>query len=341
MTRLLRAALISLTVLLGLVLTAPFAGAKDNSPGDVVARIDVGGPVLGNIFDGAFGAGALWVSVGDDTILRIDPATNGVDAEITVGAGGRHEIAVGEGGVWVTNPDDNTVSRINPATNAVVATIDTEGFFPIGVTTSNGAVWVANHHADESDPDSTGSVVRIDPSANAVVEVIPVGAPFFAGGPGGMTTAGGSVWVSVPNLGGVVRIDPSTNAVAGFTPAGPCGIPAAGVGVVWMPAVGCSKNAAGLARIDSASGAVEELINPGGLAWFAAEGFDSAWVSVTSRSCQPNCPPSSSALVRLDAVSAEVLGRLPTDGFGFVAIGAGSVWAGASDAGEVLRIDPN
>jgi hypothetical protein len=64
-------------------------------------------------------------------------------------------------------------------------------------------------------------------------------------------------------------------------------------------------------------------------------------VAVTSRSCPPNCPPSSSALVRLDATSAEVLDGLAKEGFGFVAAGAGSIWrrrwrAGAANGSELI-----
>jgi YVTN family beta-propeller protein len=343
MNRFVRPALICVAVLVGAVLVAPSADATQTatSLGKVTARIAVGSAAPGFIFDGTFGAGSLWASVGNDTIRRIDPASNTVVAEIAVGAGFRHEIAVGEGAVWVTNPDADTVSRIDPATNAVVATIPTAGHFPIGVTTTSGAVWVSNHHADPADPDSSGSVVRIDPATNAVVAITPVGAPFFSGGPGGMTAAGGSVWVGVPNLGGIVRIDPATSTFAGFTPLAACGVPIAGDGAVWIPSAGCAKPASALARINATSGSLDMVLNPGGASWFAATGFGSAWVSVTSLSCPPKCPPSARGLVRLDVVSGAVTGRLATDGFGFVAVGAGSIWAGLGEAGQVVRIDPN
>jgi YVTN family beta-propeller protein len=308
--------------------------------GRVVADISVGDGVPGFIFDGAFGAGSLWVSGGGDVISRIDPATNAVVAEIAVGRGFRHEIAIGNGAVWVTNPDDDSVTRIDPASDTVVATIPSGGFDPIGITTTPGAVWVANHHADPDDPDSTGSVARIDPTSDSVVALIPVGAPFFEGGPGGMATAGGFVWVGVPNIGGVVAISPATNDVTGYVPVGPCGVPAGDDAALWMPSSGCASPSNAIARIDAVSGRLDFVANPGGMPWFAASGLGSAWASVTSLSCPPKCPPSAGAVVKIDPSSGAVLGRLATHGFGFVAVGVGSVWAGIGETGRVLRIVP-
>src|SRR5262245_23339937 len=145
-TTLVRRALVGAAIsLLAVATAAPALAVQTNSGvGRVVATIPVADFVFDPIFDGAYGAGALWVSIGNDTIARIDPSTNSVAAEITVGAGFRHEIAVGNGAVWVTNPDEDTVSRIDPATNSVVATIPSEGFLPVGVTATAGAVWVSN-----------------------------------------------------------------------------------------------------------------------------------------------------------------------------------------------------
>ena len=333
------AAVITLTVS---QLASPTLATQDRSSiGRVVAEITVARGTPGFVFDGTFGAGALWVSGGNDTITRIDPATNAVVATIAVGSGFRHEIAVGAGGVWVTNPDDNTVSRIDPATNSVVATIGSAGFFPIGVTTTTGAVWVGNHHANPADENSTGSVARIDPGTNQVVSLIPVGAPTFTGGPGGMASAGGLVWVGVPNIGGVVAIDPATDAISAYVAVGACGAPGGDSGTLWMPSGGCASPSSAIAKIDAGSRSLNLLANPGGMAWFAAIGFGATWVSVTSLSCPPKCPPTSRALVRLDPITGDVLGRLSTDGFGFVAVGAGSVWAGMGESGRVVRLDPN
>jgi YVTN family beta-propeller protein len=66
------------------------------------------------------GPGGTWDVPGE--VLRIDPATRAVVAEIDVG---RHPLALaaGLGAVWVSNTTDGTVSRIDPALNRVVDTI--------------------------------------------------------------------------------------------------------------------------------------------------------------------------------------------------------------------------
>ena len=75
----------------------------------------------------AAGSGAVWVtSLLDDTVSRIDPASNRITATIHVGRGVAG-IAAGEGGVWVASSFDDTVSRIDPLTNRVVARIPVGG----------------------------------------------------------------------------------------------------------------------------------------------------------------------------------------------------------------------
>jgi hypothetical protein len=326
-----RCLLASIAVVAALVGGSPVAAA----PADpVVARISVGHPVFDPGFDGAFALGALWVSIGDDEIARIDPATNSIVATIAVGAGFRHEIAGGNGAIWVTNPDDNTVSRIDPGSNAVTGTFSSNGLDPIGVTTTPGAVWVANHHAPDG---GTGSVVRLNPANGAVVAEIPLGGPFFEGGPGGMSANASGVWVTVPNLGSIVRINPATNEVDGSAPVQPCGIPSAASQYVLAPGAGCGGPYLG--RVNASTLAVKKL-NPGGIVRFAAAADGSGWATVTSSSCPPNCPPTRSKLTRIDLVSGDVLDKVALDGFGFVAIGAGSIWVGDGVAGQVLRVTP-
>ena len=71
----------------------------------------------------AAGASAVWVANPlDDTVSRVDPATNRVTARIGVGDTPL-SIAYGDGSVWVTTARRN-VSRIDPRTNTVVTTIE-------------------------------------------------------------------------------------------------------------------------------------------------------------------------------------------------------------------------
>ena len=67
-----------------------------------------------------FGAGGVWVAnLEDDTVSRIDPASNRVVATIRVGERPRHLMATGTE-VWVPNSGDGTLTLINSNTNRVI-----------------------------------------------------------------------------------------------------------------------------------------------------------------------------------------------------------------------------
>ena len=94
----------------------------------------------------AVGAGAVWVANPvDDTVSRVDPATNRVTDRIAVGDTPL-AVAYGDGSVWVANRADGTVSRIDPATNSVVTTIDV-GPSPDHIAVGASGVWVTVHAA--------------------------------------------------------------------------------------------------------------------------------------------------------------------------------------------------
>ena len=152
----------------------------DPKRNQMVAKVPVGnGPVAI-----AAGAGGVWIADEvDNSLSRIDPASeNAVTAATPVGQGPT-AVAVGEGAVWVANTQDDTVARIDPATSAVTARISV-GRRPTGVAAGGGAVWVANS--------LSGTVSRIDPETNRVVATVEVGEA-----PQGITVAHDLVWVSV------------------------------------------------------------------------------------------------------------------------------------------------
>jgi YVTN family beta-propeller protein len=130
----------------------------------------------------ATGFDAVWVAnTGDNSVVRMNPRTNGVVNEIGVG-GGPRGIAVGERAVWVTSEADDSVSRIDAASGSVKTIPVGDG--PTGIAFGEGAVWVAN--SDD------GTVSRIDPVTAEVVETITVG-----NRPVGVAAGAGSVWVTV------------------------------------------------------------------------------------------------------------------------------------------------
>jgi YVTN family beta-propeller protein len=156
-----------------------------------VARVDPRShEVVATVFVGnspsaiATGAGGVWVADdADNTVTRLDPASeNAVIGTTSVGQGPT-AVAVGAGAVWVANTQDDTVSRIDPRTATVTDTIPV-GRRPTGVAVGEGAVWVANS--------LSGTLSRIDPQAKRVEETVEVGEA-----PQQLTVAQGLVWVSV------------------------------------------------------------------------------------------------------------------------------------------------
>ncbi len=108
--------------------------------------------------------------------------TDEVVAQIEVG-GGPHTIAVGEGGVWVTNRYNLTMSHIDPGSNQVVATVAGAGLGPsVGVATGSGSVWVAH-------PDG---IARVDPRTDEIADILDVPAgPYYD-----IVHVDGDLWVS-------------------------------------------------------------------------------------------------------------------------------------------------
>ena len=156
----------------------------------------------------ALGPHALWVTKNDTrSLLRIDPSSNRVVAEVPIGIDAWYVTATATA-VWATDWGTSTVVRVDPRTNQVVARVPDVPLGPTGIVATADAVWVACSRADV--------VVRIDPVTNRVAATIPVGhtpLPVDAGF--------GSVWVrneNDENPGSVSRIDPLTNRVDATIP---------------------------------------------------------------------------------------------------------------------------
>jgi YVTN family beta-propeller protein len=209
----------------------------------------------------ASGLGAVWVTnSGDDSVSRIDPATNS-SAPIPVGSS-PSGVAVGAGAVWVANSGEGTVSRIDPKTSRAKTIAVRPG--PTGIVVAFGSVWVTNA--------LDAKVTEIDPDTNTVTKEVPVGA-----GPIGIAAGGGYLWVTNQGDGTVTRFNPETYVADPVVKvgSGPAGI-AVGAGAAWV-----ANNLEGsLSRID-----VEDLtvtartLAKGGGAYGVAAHGGNVWVS--------------------------------------------------------------
>jgi YVTN family beta-propeller protein len=234
----------------------------------------------------AAGEHAYWVSnANDDSVSKVDPATQAVVDTISQVGSTPSGVAVGNGDVWVANSLDGTVARIDPVKDVLVQKIDV-GNTPVGIAYGDGSVWVANTadntitriDANSGKPgkplsiaateltfcagnlwaseQAANQVVRIDPHAGAVVQPVTVG-----NGPTAITCADRSVWVTNSLDGTVSRIDPRTNAKTALitTGNGPDGLAADGRGV-WVT----NEYGGTLTRIDSRTNIPARAIKIGG-----------------------------------------------------------------------------
>jgi YVTN family beta-propeller protein len=151
---------------------------------------------------------------GDNSVSRIDPATNQVVVTIPVG---RAPGAVTEAGgvVWVALPEGG-LGRIDPASNrSTVVRIPRccAGELAAG----EGALWVANRE--------DGTLVRVDPATDRVAARVLLPRTTERH-PHQVAVGGGAVWVTsasprrdATNV--LWRVDPASNQVTGTLDLGP------------------------------------------------------------------------------------------------------------------------
>ena len=94
---------------------------------------------------------------------------------------GSHDIAIGDGSVWLPDDEGHQVWQVDPESNLLEDTYEVDGR-TFAVAVGAGAVWA---------PSDEGSVIRIDPTTGDT-ERIDVG-----GAPTGIAVGAGLVWISV------------------------------------------------------------------------------------------------------------------------------------------------
>jgi YVTN family beta-propeller protein len=183
-------------------------------------------PMRDQIWDVAFGAGALWATEPNrGNVDRINPKTNKVGRRIRIKGGAPANLRYGGGAVWLGSLSGRRVFRIDARTNRVTSVRVGEN--PRSVAVTSTAIWVSNN--------ASNTVSRVDPKTRKVVATIRVGQ-----GPENAAVAPDGT-VFVPNVGAdtVSRIDPATNTVVQTIAVGPRPFPAASAfGDIWVPSSG-------------------------------------------------------------------------------------------------------
>lgn len=157
-----------------------------------------------------FAAGSVWVA--DDTrsrLLRIDPGTRRVVADIQVGDGTAALVTDGTH-AWAVNHRDASLDRVDLATNAVTRLGRLPGEAPERMALFAGSLWITGRGTD---------LLRVDPATGAVRATLEIGA-----GGVDVAAAGGRIWVAaasaaddrsgLPVLEHLYAVDPATTTIA-------------------------------------------------------------------------------------------------------------------------------
>lgn len=144
------------------------------------------------------------------------------------------------------------------------------------------------------------------------------------GGPLGMASGYGALWVSTHRDNHLYRIDPKTNKVVARIDTGQqsCGTPAVGYHRVFLQGCDTAKNVV----VDVGTNQVVGSLAGLGLSFGLGAG--SFWY-----------PSTTGVTMRVDARTLKVQARI--DGGGDAVFGGGSVWIADPDTNLIRRIDPN
>jgi YVTN family beta-propeller protein len=194
-----------------------------------------------------------------------------------------------------------------------------KGGGPLAV--GEGAVWAMS--------DEKATLMRIDPSQNAVVARIKVGIPEAA------AAGDGAVWLSYPSENTVKRVDPATNTVAATIPVGPQpeGI-AVSPGAVWVANAGGPS----VSRIDPVTNRIVTTIRVGLKGDCCAEHTSviasprAVWVALTNGKSIVHVDPATNSVVATTRVGYRPCGLLAADE-------TGVWWTGGCGGDVVGRVD--
>jgi DNA-binding SARP family transcriptional activator/DNA-binding beta-propeller fold protein YncE len=239
-------------------------------------RVIGGAPVAYQLVSGL--NGDVWLSSFEERLVTLVAPRGEVPSDVkTLAAGPRRVrlpgsgegLATGGGFLWVTSPRDSggrdAVFQIDLRDRRVVSSFSV-GHLPLFVTFGYGSAWVANYKGD--------SVSIIRPGV-ARPETVRVG-----GGPLGIASGEGGIWVVTFWNRRLVRIDPETRRVLARIPvgAGPLSV-AVGAGSVWVT----NRDERTITRVDPRTDKVAQTIQLDSAPYGIRFGHGRIWV--TTQSC--------------------------------------------------------
>lgn len=246
-----------------------------------------------------------------NSVGSIDPATNAIEAALSVGSKPTG-IAVGGGAVWILRLEAGTLTRVDLASD-VAETLSTGGHPAAIALDETGSVWVLNGFE--------ATIVRVDPRRMVIDETVEL-----ATGTKDLAAGDGYVWVTNANERTLTRIDLITGAIDDVELAG-IGLPdgvAVGGAAVWV------AGSEGVVKVDPRS---QEEVDTWPLRFPAgkiAVGNGAVWATHLA----------DDQVTKLDETTGPsaviAVGNGPLD----LALGGGAIWVTNSLDGTVSRIEP-
>lgn len=178
---------------------SPSASTRAIAALEPADTISWGAPAL-NIIAGEH---ALYVQ-SEGHIVRLDPDTHAATLLVD-GLSPAFGLNAGYGSVWASRegPDRGWIERFDAASGAKTAEIEV-GLLPVESITAFDSIWVPNDHS--------GTVSRIDPATDSVVQEIEVSPP-GGGGPVSLAAGADMIWSVSASENTITQIDPASNEV--------------------------------------------------------------------------------------------------------------------------------
>ncbi len=265
------------------------------------------------------------LAVVPNSLVKIDPRTNGVTDVVRVGRF-PEKVVAGYGYVWVVDGKDETLTRVSARSDRAELVGGLRLAKPAGIVAAGGRGLFVGSFAESE-------VVHVDPATLAVNErfTLPGRTALF------VAAGAGSLWITQPPAdfheslpSAITRVSILDDVVQNRFSAPSGVLPGQvtfGAGAAWVANVGNGS----IWRIDAATNRIKRIA-VGSQPTDVAVAFGSAWVPCLGRN----------AVWRIDAATGKVEAVIPTGEEPLaLAAGAGAIWVANQAAGTISRIDPD